>query len=303
MSSADCSTARTETTGRRDSRPPDVGTLPACNVRTAPMTPVLVVALLLLGAFTGLAAGMLGIGGGMLMVPFMSMLLDHIGFPKDEVVKVAIATSLTTIVFTSASSVRAHHARGAVRWDVVRALAPGILAGSLLAAHFAHAVPGRALAGFFGLFIGWSALKMIAGRPPAPERALPGAAGMAAAGGAIGALSALLGAGGAFITVPFLVRRNVPPISAVASSAACGFPIALAGALGYMWAGRDLVLPAGTLGYLYLPALACISAASVTTAPLGARLAHSLPTRTLRRIFAALLAALAVYMLTRALRG
>ncbi len=198
---------------------------------------------------------------------------------------------------------RAHHARGAVRWDVVRSLAPGILAGSLLAAQLAHAVPGRALAAFFGLFIGWSALKMVTGRPPSPERTLPGAPGMAAAGGAIGALSALLGAGGAFVTVPFLVRRNVPMISAVASSAACGFPIALAGALGYAWAGRDLPLPAGTVGYVYLPALAAISAASVTTAPLGARLAHRLPTRTLRRIFAALLAALAAYMMSRALRG
>ena len=267
------------------------------------MTVALAAGLLALGAFAGLAAGMLGIGGGMLMVPFMSMLLDRIGFPHDEVVKVAIATSLTTIVFTSASSVRAHHARGAVRWDVVRALAPGILAGSLLAAQLAHAVPGRALAAFFGLFIGWSALRMVAGRPPAPERTLPGAPGMAAAGGAIGALSALLGAGGAFVTVPFLVRRNVPMISAVASSAACGFPIALAGAAGYAWAGRDLALPAGTLGYVYLPALACISIASVATAPLGARLAHALPTSTLRRVFAALLAALAAYMLARAVRG
>jgi uncharacterized membrane protein YfcA len=267
------------------------------------MTPVLVVALLVLGACTGLAAGLLGIGGGMLMVPFMSMLLDHIGFPHDEVVKVAIATSLTTIVFTSASSVRAHHARGAVRWDIVRALAPGILAGSLLAAHFAHVVPGRALAAFFGLFIGWSAIRMLVGRPPAPDRTLPGAPALAAAGATIGALSALLGAGGAFITVPYLVRRNVPTIAAVASSAACGFPIALAGAVGYAWAGRDLALPAGTVGYVYLPALAAISVASMTTAPLGARLAHRLPTRTLKRIFAGLLAALAAYMLSRALRG
>lgn len=267
------------------------------------MTFALVVAMLALGAFAGLAAGLLGIGGGMLMVPFMSMLLDRIGFPHDEVVKVAIATSLTTIVFTSVSSVRAHHARGAVRWDVVRTLAPGILAGSLLAAQLAHAVPGRALAAFFGLFIGWSALKMIAGRPPSPGGRLPGPAGMAAAGCGIGALSALLGAGGAFVTVPFLVRRNLPMISAVASSAACGFPIALAGAVGYAWAGRHLDLPSGTLGYVYLPALACIAAASVTTAPIGARLAHALPARTLRRIFAGLLAALAVYMLWRALRG
>lgn len=266
------------------------------------MTVTIVVALLVLGAFTGFAAGLLGIGGGMMMVPFMSMVLDAIGFPHDEVVKVAIATSLTTIVFTSISSVRAHHARGAVRWDVVRSLAPGILAGSLLAAQLAHAVPGRALAAFFGLFIGWSALRMFSSRPPSPDRQLPGAAGMFGAGTAIGALSALLGAGGAFMTVPFLARRNLPMIAAVASSAACGFPIAVAGAIGYAWAGRDLHLPAGTVGYIYLPALACISVASVTTAPWGARVAHALPTRTLRRVFAVLLMTLAAYMLWRAVR-
>ncbi|RPH46649.1 MAG: sulfite exporter TauE/SafE family protein [Burkholderiales bacterium] len=267
------------------------------------MDPMLIAALLVLGAFTGLAAGLLGIGGGMLMVPFMSMVLDAVGVPHDEVVKVAIATSLTTIVFTSVSSVRAHQRRGVVRWDIVRALAPGILVGSLLAAQVAHAVPGRALAAFFGLFIGWSALRMLSSRPPAPDRDLPGAPGMFAAGGVIGALSALLGAGGAFMTIPYLVRRNVPLIGAVASSAACGFPIALAGAAGYAWAGRHVALPGGTLGYVYLPALACVSAASVLTAPLGARLAHALPVRTLRRIFAGLLSALATYMLWRAVRG
>jgi uncharacterized membrane protein YfcA len=267
------------------------------------MDPLLVVALLCLGAFTGLAAGLLGIGGGMVMVPFMALALDSIGFPHGEVVKVAIATSLTTIVFTSISSVRAHHARGAVRWDVVRAFAPGILVGSLLAAQAAHLVPDRVLAAFFGLFIGWSALRMLSSRPPRPDRELPGPPGMFGAGAAIGALSALLGAGGAFMTVPFLVKRNVPILNAVASSAACGFPIAVAGTIGYAWAGWSVPLPPHTLGYVYLPALACISAASVTTAPLGARLAHSLPTATLRKLFAVLLLALAAYMLRRAVRG
>jgi uncharacterized membrane protein YfcA len=266
------------------------------------MTLSLVVALLTLGAFTGLAAGLLGIGGGMLMVPFMTMALDAIGFPHDDVVKVAIATSLTTIVFTSVSSVRAHHARGAVRWDVVRTLVPGILAGSLVAAQLAHLVPGRVLTAFFGLFIGWSALRMLSARKPPVDRQLPGTGGMLVAGGVIGALSALLGAGGAFITVPFLVRRNLPMLNAVATSAACGFPIAFAGTVGYAWAGWSASLPEHTVGYVYLPALACISAASVTTAPLGARLAHALPTATLRRVFAALLIALATYMLWRAVR-
>jgi uncharacterized membrane protein YfcA len=264
------------------------------------MDPPIIAALLALGAFTGLAAGLLGIGGGMLMVPFMTMLLERVGFAAGDVVKVAIATSLTTIVFTSMSSVRAHHARGAVRWDVVRALAPGILVGSLVAAQVAGAVPGRALAAFFGLFIGWSALSMAGSRATGADRPLPGAAGMFGAGAGIGALSAVLGAGGGFMTVPFLARRGVSMQHAVASSAACGFPIALAGTLGYVWAGRGVQLPGGTIGYIYLPALACISAASVLTAPWGARIAHALPRRTLQSVFAGLLLALAAYMLWRA---
>lgn len=267
------------------------------------MDPWIAGALLLLGATTGLAAGLLGIGGSMLMVPFMTMALDSIGFPRDAVVKVAIATSLTTIVFPSTASVRAHHRRGAVRWPTVAALAPGILLGSLAAAQFAHAVPGRALAAGFGLFIGWSALRMFASRPASAAGALPGTAGMLAAGSGIGALAALLGAGGGFMTVPFLVRRGVSMQHAVGTSAACGFPIAAAGTVGYVWSGWTEPLPAGSLGYVYLPALAAVSASSVFTAPWGARIAHAMPLASLRRLFAGLLLALAVYMLWRAVAG
>jgi uncharacterized membrane protein YfcA len=267
------------------------------------MDPLLIVALLLLGACTGFVAGLLGIGGGMLMVPFMTMLLGRAGVPDADVVKVAIATSLATVLFTSMSSVRAHHGRGAVRWTLVRALAPGILLGSLAGAQIAGAVPWRVLAGFFGLFIGYSAVRMLAARAVGATRALPGAGGLFAAGSGIGVLSALLGAGGGFITVPYLARRGVGMQQAVASSAACGFPIALAGTVGYAWAGRHLPMPAGTIGYVYLPALAVISAASMLTAPFGARVAHALPQGGLRRVFAVLLSLLAAYMLGFAIRG
>jgi len=267
------------------------------------MDPLLIAALLVLGACTGFVAGLLGIGGGMLMVPFMTMLLGHAGVPDADVVKVAIATSLTTVLFTSMSSVRAHHKRGAVRWDLVRSLAPGILLGSLAGAQVAGAVPGRMLAAIFGLFIGYSAIRMVGGRAAPVAGTLPGAGGRFAAGSGIGVLSALLGAGGGFITVPYLVRRGVGMQAAVASSAACGFPIALAGTLGYAWAGRHLPMPPGTIGYVYLPALAVISAASMLTAPFGARVAHALPQGSLRRVFSGLLLALAVYMLGVAIRG
>lgn len=257
--------------------------------------------LLAVGALVGFVAGLLGIGGGMLMVPFMTMVLGSQGFPADQVVKVAIATSLTTILFTSLSSVRAHHARGAVRWDVVRLLVPGILAGSLAGAQVASRMNGRALALAFAAFVGVSAVRMLRTQQPKPARQLPGAGGMLGAGAGIGVLSALVGAGGAFISVPFMTRCNVKIHNAVATSAALGFPIALAGTVGYVMAGWEATLPKYTLGFVYLPALLTISAASVLTAPLGARAAHALPTDKLKRIFALMLFALGGYMLYKAL--
>lgn len=263
------------------------------------MDPSLILGLLLLGSATGFLAGLLGIGGGMVTVPFMTMLLSLQELPREAIVKMAIATSLTTILFTSLSSVRAHHRRGAVRWDLVRLLAPGILLGALLGAQLAGWLSSRVLAGFFGVFVGYSALRMLRPGKTASGRTLPGTAGMLGAGSGIGVISSLVGAGGGFLTVPFLARGNVPLHHAVATSAACGFPIALAGTLGYVWAGRGLALP-GSLGYVYLPALACIASASVLTAPLGARAAHALPTAALRKVFALVLLALAIYMLWRA---
>jgi len=257
----------------------------------------LIAAFLLLGAFTGFAAGLLGIGGGMLMVPFLTMLLTSQGFPLGQIVKIAIATSLTTILFTSLSSVRAHARRGAVRWDIAKTLAPGIVVGSLLGAQIASWLPGAVLAIAFGLFVGTMATQMLRRKSTSADRTLPGTAGMLGMGGTIGALSALAGAGGGFITVPFLTRSNVRIHEAVATSAACGFPIALAGTLGYVIAGWNLHLPAGTFGYIYLPALAAIVATSVLTAPLGAKAAHAMSVGRLRKLFALLLYVLAAYMM------
>lgn len=257
----------------------------------------LIAAFLLLGAFTGFAAGLLGIGGGMLLVPFLTMLLTSQGFPLGQIVKIAIATSLTTILFTSLSSVRAHARRGAVRWNIAKTLAPGIVVGSMLGAQLAAWLPGAVLAIAFGLFVGTMATQMLRRRKISADRTLPGTAGMLGMGGTIGALSALAGAGGGFITVPFLTRSNVRIHEAVATSAACGFPIALAGTLGYVIAGWNLSLPSGTVGYVYLPALGAIVATSVLTAPLGAKVAHAMSVERLRTVFALLLYVLAAYMM------
>lgn len=262
-----------------------------------------VVELLVLGCGTGFLAGLLGIGGGMLMVPFLTYLLGARGVPPELAVKMAIATSMATILFTSLSSVRAHHRRGAVRWDLVRALAPGIALGGLAAGAGVFAlVKGQVLALFFAVFVGYSATQMLIDRKAAAARNLPGPMGLAGAGGVIGFLSGLVGAGGGFVTVPYLSKRQIVMHQAVATSAALGFPIALANTTGYVVGGWSLApaLP-GAVGYLYLPALAVIGAASVLLAPLGARAAHALPVKQLKRVFALMLYALAAYMLSRAI--
>lgn len=264
------------------------------------LEPLLIAELALMGACAGFLAGLLGIGGGMIMVPFMTIILEAKDFPAEYVVKMAVATSLATICFTSLSSVRSHHKHGAVLWPVARVLAPGILVGALIGAQIAAALPTRVLGWVFSLFIAYSATQMILDRKPKPTRTLPGAAGMFGMGNVIGLLSSVVGAGGAFVSVPFMTWCNVKIHQAVATSAALGFPIALAGTLGYIWAGRGLPdMPPGAFGYLYLPGLLVIATTSILTAPLGARTAHRMDIKPLKRAFGVVLYLLAGYFLLR----
>ncbi len=269
------------------------------------LDPVLVLELLTLGLCTGFLAGLLGIGGGMLMVPFLTFIFSHRGIEQGMAVKMAIATAMATILFTSIASVRAHHKRGAVRWVLVRKLVPGILIGGLLSgAGIFAALKGQALALLFVAFVVFSATQMLINRKPKPSRQMPGPLGAGAAGGAIGLISGLVGAGGAFISVPFMTWCNVAMGQAVATSAALGFPISLATTLGYVIAGWNLPSAApGASGYLMLPALVVIAAASVLSAPLGARCVHSMDTRHLKKVFAVLLYGLGSYMAWRVLGG
>jgi uncharacterized membrane protein YfcA len=196
--------------------------------------------------------------------------------------------------------VRAHARRGAVLWPIVRVLAPGIVLGSLAGAQLAVALRGRTLSILFATFVAFSATQMFLERKPKPSRTMPGALGTFSMGGLIGLLSSLVGAGGAFVSVPFMTWCNVKIHDAVGTAAALGFPIALAGTLGYIWAGQDLPrMPPGSVGYLYLPGLAIISLASISTAPLGARTAHRMDIRPLRKVFALVLYILALYFLLR----
>ncbi len=267
--------------------------------------PLLIIELATLGLCTGYMAGLLGVGGGMLISPFMTLILSARGLPADLAVKMAIATSMATIMFTSLSSVRAHHQRGAVRWDLVKSLAPGIVLGGMLASVGVFAMlKGAALAVFFAVFVSFSATQMFLDKKPRPSRQLPGPAGRVGAGTVIGFLSGLVGAGGGFVSVPFMVAHNVAVLNAVATSAALGFPIAVANTAGYVVSGSGVAnLPAGSLGYVWLPALAVIASCSVFTAPLGAGMAHRLPVAQLKRVFALVLYVLAAYMLYKGLRG
>ena len=270
-----------------------------------PFDPLLIIELATLGLCTGYMAGLLGVGGGMLISPFLTFILSARGLPADLAVKVAIATSMATIMFTSLSSVRAHHQRGAVRWDLVISFAPGIVLGGVLASVGVFAVlKGSALAIFFALFVSFSATQMFLDKKPRPSRQLPGPAGRFGAGAVIGFLSGLVGAGGGFVSVPFMVAHNVAILNAVATSAALGFPIAVANTAGYVVSGMGVSgLPTGALGYVWLPALAVIASCSVLTAPLGASMAHRLPVAKLKRVFSLVLYALAAYMLYKGLRG
>jgi len=250
-----------------------------------------------LGLVVGFVAGLLGVGGGLIIVPVLIMLLHTHGQAVGMEPQLALGTSLATILFTSLSSVRAHHRRGAVEWPLVRRIAPGIVLGTLAGAALAARMPATVLKIFFVVFLFYAAVQMWLDFKPAPHRGLPGRIGTALAGGVIGVVSSWVGIGGGTLSVPFMLWHNVPLHRAIATSAAIGFPIAFAGAAGYMLGGWTVSgLPVGSLGFVYLPALAGIVLGSVLTAPLGARTAHRLPVRPLKRVFALLLFTLALRM-------
>ena len=261
----------------------------------------LVLILLLMGTFGGFAAGLLGVGGGMVLVPFVTMIFTAKGFPPAVVVHMAIATSLATIMFTSVSSMRAHHLHGAVRWPIVVLLSPGIVLGSWIGPWIGKQLNTSLLALVFGLFVALSATQMIIERKSSPSRDLPKAPAMFGVGVGIGTVAGLVGAGGGFLSVPFMTWCNVKMHNAVATSAALGFPIALAGTLSNVYFGwSEPGLPRYSMGYIYVPALLVIAVASMAVAPLGARAAHQMPVLKLKRIFAVILYLLASYMLWKA---
>lgn len=251
-----------------------------------------------IGVVVGFAAGLLGIGGGAVMVPLLVFVFTAAGMASDHVLHVALGTALAAMVFTSLSSMRAHHAHGAVDWKIARAISPGMLVGSFGAALAAGFIPTRSLAIGFTAMVFYAATQILLNLRPPGSRELPGTPGLFVAGTVIGAVSSLLAAGGAFLTIPFLTWCQVPLRRAIGTAAANGLPIALAGAVGYVINGlRAEGLPGMSVGYVYLPALALVMTTSMLFAPLGARLAHRLPVKRLRQIFALMLYGIAIKML------
>lgn len=256
------------------------------------------IAYLSLGAMAGLLAGLLGVGGGLVVVPVLLFLYLFQGFPAQHAMHLAVGSSLMTVVFTSVASAASHHHHGVVRWAAVAALVPGIVVGALLGAGLAELISGHALRSVFGLFELVVAAQLLLGFRPAPHRELPVGLPLAVTGAGIGALSALLGIGGGTLSVPFLLWCNVSMHQAVGTSAACGLPIALAGAAGFIATGWDEPgLPPWSSGYVYWPAVASVVAGSALFAPLGARLAHRMRVASLKRAFAGVLAIIGLRML------
>ena len=252
--------------------------------------------LVLTGLLAGVLAGLLGIGGGLVIVPALTFLLRAQGVDAEVAVPVAVATSLGTMLMTSASAVWFHDRRNGIHWPVVARLAPGVTLGALAGAWFAATIPGLALARIFAILAAIIGLRMLLNiRPPQADRvAHPRAWPLA--GPAIGAVSAVMGIGGGSFNVPYLVRNGFAPVRAVAIASACGWPIALGGVTGFILAGRGQDFIDHGLGYLYLPGMIIIGLAGALAAPLGVTLAHRLPAQQLRRIFGLLLLLIAVRM-------
>ncbi len=251
-----------------------------------------------LGVVVGFFAGLLGVGGGGIMVPVLASLFVAQGFPAEKIVHMALGTSMAGIVVTSVASLRAHHRHGAVRWDVVRRMTPGIIAGTFGATFIAAQVPSKPLAVFFLCFMAYVTTQMLLNIKPKPSRELPGPAGMTGVGLLIGGISALVAIGGGSLTVPFMTWCNVKMQHAIGTSAAIGLPSALAGTGGYVingWGVEDT--PALTFGFIYLPALVLVTLASIYTVPFGAKMAHRLPVASLKKIFAGVLILLSLKML------
>lgn len=252
---------------------------------------------LAVGVLVGILAGLLGIGGGTVIVPILSITLPMQGVDFSVVHHMALATSMANILFTSMASARFHSKRGTVRWDIVKAMAPGLLIGTLGGTFVVSRIPVVPLKIVFCVFLTYTAIQMVMDLKPKASFCLPGSKGLFLAGTFVGIVASFVGIGGGVLIIPFLTMCNVPLINAIGASAAMGFPIALAGTVGFIHNGWGVAaLPDYSLGFVYLPALVGLVVASMLATPYGVKLSHSLPVKTLKRCFGVLLFAMAARM-------
>ncbi|MBB1087763.1 sulfite exporter TauE/SafE family protein [Lysobacter sp. SG-8] len=253
--------------------------------------PVSLLCFLALGGVAGVLAGLLGVGGGLVLVAALAWLLPLMGVPQEAAMHAALASSLASIVLTAAASARAHHRRGSVMWPTVAWMVPGLLLGGWLGSGIAVRIDDDVLRWLVAGYCLLAAAQLMLGRPRTgvTHGTSPRGVGMTAAGGGIGALSAVVGIGGGSMTVPLLVALGSAPVRAVGTSSACGIAIGLASAAGYAAHAPDGALPAHAIGYVYVPAALGVAAASVLAAPYGTRLAHRLSGDALKRVFAVFL--------------
>ncbi|ELA09460.1 hypothetical protein MOMA_03620 [Moraxella macacae 0408225] len=254
----------------------------------------------LAGAFAGVCAGLFGVGGGLIIVPVLMAIFTAYGYSPDVITHLAVGTSLATIIVTSISSMQSHHKRGGVRWDIWKNMSIGLVVGSVFGAWIADLLKGEILTALIACMAMLMGLKMFTAKKSdtASTRTLPNAPIQMGVGGLIGSASAIFGIGGGSFTVPFLSRFGLDMKQAVGTSSACGLPIAIAGALGFMFFGRDVTgLPPDAIGFVHITAFVCISLMSFMFAKIGAKLAHQLPASTLKRMFGVLLVIVGIKML------
>ena len=267
------------------------------------LDPQYIIYFLLLGTIVGFMAGLLGIGGGGIMVPVLTGLFLAMGMSVEKVVHLALGSSMAAIIVTSMASLRAHHLRGGVLWDYVKRMSPGIIVGTFVATYFASMASSLFLAVFFSVFMGIVALQMFLNKKPVAHAKQAGSKHLFLIGSGIGAISALVSIGGGSMTVPYLVWRNIDIKKAIGTSAAIGLPISISGTFGYVingWSNTswgNTIWDNAMLGFVYVPAVVLISITSFLFAPLGAKMAHSLPVSVLKKVFALLLIVLSVKML------
>jgi uncharacterized membrane protein YfcA len=262
------------------------------------METIFIIDYVLLGILVGFIAGLLGVGGGGIMVPIFAMLFAMQGFSADEVMHLALGTSMATIIFTSFSSMRAHYKRDNIDVPMTLKIAIGVIIGTFLATSVASYLKGIYLALFFSAFMSFVAYKMFQKVHYYHNEKHHSRVGNILSGSFIGAVSALVSIGGGSLSVPYLMHQNFDIKRAIGTSAAIGFPIAISGTLGYLvngWSYTDL--NHWIVGYIYMPAVVLVAISSAFTAPLGVKYATKLPADKLKKIFGVLAAALSVKML------